>query len=474
MAIEKVKTRKVEFTPLTIAQLAVAGGVVVVSLVFGYMAFVKWRFKDNLIGAYRTYHIGLPNAKPYLQAAIDWNPEHPGPRELLAKILCDEDKLDEALEQYEEVLRLQPGAPQIHAGIGVVYLKKADKAKSAAEATPLVKQAEAAFKAAGGIPEAAIGLGHCELILASKGETPRYPTARQMFEKIRSQMSSASYAATCTPDGLVDYYSGVARSLAGGGEYDPGATAGYRACTQVRRRWSTPLSSILAVEARRFDTGKFTPEQMAALRKPAQELLSEMAGHWKGGRGYSELKEPWLTYVLAVSSAYARAGMVSDFETFIRQVISGGGFQDRLEPFIVEASVLTELAVQEPQPSRALSYVVQASQRYERLATMPRLSDEVNKAVRGIVLNNLGWTLWWQGSYNNNPSGILRGIEYLEKAAGLAPDDYLFNRNVAVARKRVARSSEKDWGPFLEKARKAAGEKYKDDLAKVEQYLSPK
>src|SRR5689334_21669158 len=104
MGIEKIEgTPKVEWTPLVLIHLGVATLLVLLSGLFGWLAFANWRFKVNLVEGYQEYDRGRPPVavKQPLEAALSWRPAHNGARELLAKVLCDEGALDAARKHYK-------------------------------------------------------------------------------------------------------------------------------------------------------------------------------------------------------------------------------------------------------------------------------------------------------------------------------------------------------------------------------------
>src|SRR5262245_28407449 len=128
MAIEKIEgAPKVEWTTSTLIQLGVSGALVLLSFLFGWLAFSNWRFKSNLVEGYQEYDRGRADAaiKP-LETSLSWRKDHTGARELLAKILCDKGKLDEARKHYGILVQQGYGVPQVHVGLGVITLKEVE------------------------------------------------------------------------------------------------------------------------------------------------------------------------------------------------------------------------------------------------------------------------------------------------------------------------------------------------------------
>src|SRR5579864_6012983 len=122
MAIERPPDApKMEWTPVVIIQLAAAGVLVLLSFLFGWLAFANWRFKTNLVEGYQEYDRGRPSsAKAPLEAALSWRPDETGARELLAKLLCDDDKLSEAELQYQRLKQQGYNVPQVNVGLGII------------------------------------------------------------------------------------------------------------------------------------------------------------------------------------------------------------------------------------------------------------------------------------------------------------------------------------------------------------------
>ena len=105
MAIEKIRTRRYEFTTPTIVQLSVSVVLVIISLVLGYTAFRRWQLKSSLLEAYAFNDSNqAQRALKSLDSALSWEPEHVGARQLRAKILCDGGKLDQAERDYKQLL----------------------------------------------------------------------------------------------------------------------------------------------------------------------------------------------------------------------------------------------------------------------------------------------------------------------------------------------------------------------------------
>ncbi|HVR86499.1 MAG TPA: hypothetical protein VMU54_19405 [Planctomycetota bacterium] len=485
MAIERPPDApKMEWTPVVIVQLAAAALLVLLSCLFCWLAFANWRFKSNLVEGYQEYDRGRPSsAKGPLEAALSWRQDDTGARELLAKLLCDEDRLDAAEMQYQRLKAQGYSVPQVNVGLGVIALKKVEAVEKPKAAEALVAEAAGFFKLASGTPEAEIGLGHCELVLARKLNDPaHYAKAQAIFGKIKAVMDQKrEIRAEITRDGLVDYYTGLGKALASGDKYDEGARDAFRACYQYMPASVSvlPMANVLALEARRFASFSEGLDALAKLQPDINGLRNQTRTIWASlNRNQAEkdrLREPWLMYSLALAQAWGRAGNINEMQSIVRDLASVGGFESRLEPFILEALVRTELATaNDPNPGTQESLCSKAQQTYQEL--LQRLpSDEANRDRRVRVYNNLGWMLAFRGGYASSEASYLQAVQRLNEALRIAPEDYVVNRNMAVVLKRFKKPPFAT-APFVEKCA-AAVEKDKqwaEDFEIVKKYLEAK
>jgi tetratricopeptide (TPR) repeat protein len=478
MAIEKVESKKTEWTKPTLLQLGVAGGIAAVSLVVAYFAFVNWRFKANLVSGYELYDQGqITGAQQDLEAAVGWKPSQPGARELLAKIYCDTGKLDKAEEQYKVLIAQGVSEPEVRASLGVVYLKKADRAKESKDVVTWVKQAQDEFTAAGeGVPEAAIGMGHGELLLAAKLNDPKHlAEAAKFFKKTREAMENREYRAKITRDGLIDYYSGLGKVLSSGATYDPAAAVAFKVCSLYAPRWTQPRANVLALEARRFaESTKETAESLAAVEKETTALRNDMGNMWKKSRDLEEtMRDPWMMYVLSLAKAYARAGKLDKHDQLYREVIDTGKFADSPLPHLIDARILCDLApVEEPFQEKVVIDAIQVLE--TRLLRTLTAADPESKDKRARTLNALAWMKAWRGESQNRDDYRRMAKTHLEDAIKLFPDDYVYNRNLLLVLKRIKGTPPSALAPYLEKAKAGAKGDQAQDFAKVQQYLEAK
>jgi hypothetical protein len=485
MAIEKSAgaAPKVEWTRSTIIQLAVAGLLVLLSFLFGWLAFANWRFKSNLTEGYELVDRGLPlAAKAPLEAALSWRKEHTGARELLAKLLCDEDKLDAARTQYQQLKAMGYVVPQVHVGLGVICLKEVEALDKPEAIKALVAEAAANFKAAPGTLEAEIGLGHCELVLARKLNDPaHYAKAQAIFAKIRAVMDQKrEFRAEITRDGLVDYYAGLGKALSGGEKVDDGAREAFRACAQYLPSTVSvlPMANLLSLEARRYSTYNEGNDALLKLQAEANALRNQSGAVWKGLKNATDrerLREPWLMYSLALAQAWGRAGNANEMQSIVRDLATAPGLESRLEPAVLEAMIRTELAViADPNPAAQESAAGRSQQVYNDLiAKLP--ADDANRERRVRAYNNQAWMMAFRGGYSNSEAMYQQAVQKLNEALRLAPDDYGVNRNLAIVLSRFKKPPQAPAG-YLEKCRAAAekDKQWAEDFEILKKYLEPK
>ncbi len=478
MAIEKIKKTKIEISKAAAVQMAISAALAVLSIILGYMAFVKWRFKANLVSGYESYDSNdLEGGRKGMEAALSWRPDHVGARELLAKIYCDTNVLDRAEENYNRILAQGADRPEIFVGLGVLYVKKADKAE-AKEVPQLLRQARDYFERAGGIPEAAIGLGHCDLLEAerlSAADNPRrYEAAIRRFKKLREDMAARQdYRASCSRWGLIDYYAGLGKALSASDAPEDlaAASAAFRSCYQMVRRWPLPMANILLMEARRFHEKSYERTEMLAMKKEALDLRREME-LWKNAAlkdAYAEVKDPWLQYTMALAKAFLWAGEENDYDALVREV-TGGLFENRPEPYLFNCAQRTRWALKDESAKETEARLQKAAAAYKALLGQAMFKEERAKAWRAAAHNNLGWILAWLGSYNGNETTLREARAQLEEAVKIFPGDYVFNRNLCVVLRRLRRP-EKEFLPYLEKAKAADKGDLAEDFGRFQQYM---
>ena len=341
MAIEKIRTRKYEFTTPTIVQLGVSAVLVIISLLLGYSAFRRWQLKSSLLEAYAFNDSNQSQrALKSLDSALSWESDHVGARQLRAKLLCDSGKLDQAEADYKRLIAQGYNKVQVRCGLGVIALKRADKAKPGAVAG-FVSQARSEFDSAGSAPEAEIGLGHCDLMLAAKSkDAGRLSAAGAKFRSIKTKMDNdLPYRRRTTRDGLVDYYAGLGRALGSSGEFNKDASNAFRACYQYAPTWPVPMVNMLGTESIRLSQVQMTDKALAKERPDLERFRAKMNVAWRGNAElYSGVKDAWLQFTMAMAKANADAGNLLVFGQLMYEIQHSRDFSDRYEPLIFQAT----------------------------------------------------------------------------------------------------------------------------------------
>jgi tetratricopeptide (TPR) repeat protein len=322
------------------------------------------------------------------------------------------------------------------------------------------------FKAASGIPESEIGLGHCELVLAHKlGETTRLSTAKAIFGKVKPD-------GRITREGMLDYHAGLGKAASGGTKYDPASRESYRICAQIEAGWPVPQKSLIAAEAIRFARWQDPPTQeLTATKAETMKLLLDFSNKWKSNAAmWNEFKEQWMFFALAAAEAYARAGMEKEFSEFLAQL---SGFGDRIEPLQVEAAGRSAIALREDASlsvNERVKLVGAAFAACDRLLPKLKPENDPKNEWRARTQNTMGVLEAWRAANQNQPIVYQRALDRFNEALKIAPNEYAYNRNAALALKRQKKPATAIQ-PFLDKAKAAGTGENAADFAELEKVL---
>ncbi|MFZ2197200.1 MAG: tetratricopeptide repeat protein, partial [Thermodesulfovibrionales bacterium] len=138
------------------------GFVVLVSLFLTWLRGKMSRYKSGIIlfvlalaGIYSLQTIGRnPIWKDNLVLFTDTvhkSPDAELPRGMLGNVLMDMGRLDEAMEQYSAIIKLNPNSPEAHRNLGLAYKKKGMKKEAIEEYQKAVAIAPADFEARRGL-----------------------------------------------------------------------------------------------------------------------------------------------------------------------------------------------------------------------------------------------------------------------------------------------------------------------------------
>ncbi|HLF92909.1 MAG TPA: hypothetical protein VJB14_05580 [Planctomycetota bacterium] len=476
MAIDKIESKKYEFTKEAMLQLGIAGVLVVASLVLGWAAFSKWRFKSSLVAGYRAYEsYQLSTAKRELESAISWNPEHVGAREVLAKVLVDAGgpELSAAEGHYRKIRELGGDSSAAKVGMGVIYLKRAELATAPKEVQDLVAKATAEFQAASDLPEGNIGVGHGLLLLSQKLGNPKLlADARVKFEAARKELGGKS-AARISRDGLIDYYSGLGRAFS---TEDPRdlevARDAFQSCMQLARRWETPRANMMALEGRQWAVWKGPLAEITALEASVNVRRKLMGSYWRDSRDQELFKKharPWMAWSLAFAQALARAGNDRAAAAIFNEIRGNEHFKDFPEPFLAESRFHCDVVTRDGiKPAERENAAKLAFQPLDGLLKKLSAVDDAGKERKALAHNAMAVMRFLQGT-----SGYKSAQENLGDALKLFPEDYVYNRNLLVLLKR-SKAPLAQMQPVLDKTKALATGAFAEDFEKVEKVLAEK
>src|SRR6185503_554664 len=256
-------------------------------------------------------------------------------------------------------------------GLGVLALKEVEPLNQPKQIEALVNEAAGHFKQAPGVPEAEIGIGHCDLVLARKlGNPAYYARAQKTFTSVQTAMEkSRDFRGQITRDGLIDYYTGLGKALSSiGNQFDENSRAAFLACYQYTPTWSLPMSNVLSLEARRFAQMNESNDVLVKLSPDINALRTQARLIYNGIKVKEEkdaYREAWIMFSLALGQAWGRAGNLNELQKIVTDLSSGS---DRIEQYVLDTQIKTDFATKDdPNPAIQEQYVSKASAAYTDL-----------------------------------------------------------------------------------------------------------
>jgi hypothetical protein len=231
------------------------------------------------------------------------------------------------------------------------------------------------------------------------------------------------------------------------------------------------------MEARRFDAWKEGLEGLNAVRVEALRLRNDTSNAFRSmprEQGLA-LQEAWIVYTLSLGAAWARAGNINEHTQLIGDFKNpGSGFHERLEPFLLDAVVRTELATTDiPNMGLQDGHMRSAISAYADLERKLTGTDDLSKLRKSLVLNNLGCMEAWRGSYTNNKGLLNSAVRRFQEASKLDPGEYVFYRNALVVQKRLA-APPAQMTPILEQAKAKGVGTWAKDFEELQKHLESK
>src|SRR6185436_18974071 len=260
-----------------------------------------------------------------------------------------------------------------------------------------------------------------------------------------------------------------------GNQFDENSRAAFLACYQYTPTWSLPMSNVLSLEARRFAQMNESNDVLVKLSPDINALRTQARLIYNGIKVKEEkdaYREAWIMFSLALGQAWGRAGNLNELQKIVTDLSSGS---DRIEQYVLDTQIKTDFATKDdPNPAIQEQYVTKTSQAYNDL--IQRLpSDDGNREKRARSYNNSAWMLAWRGGYGNNEAYYQQAVARLIETLRLYPDDYIFNRNMAVVLKRF-RKPPSNPAAFVDECRAAVAKDkdYAEDFDKLQQYMGGK
>mgnify|MGYP003694304719 CR=1 FL=1 len=176
-------------------------------------------------------------------------------------------------------------------------------------------------------------------------------------------------------------------------------------------------------------------------------------------------------FSLALGQAWGRAGNLNELAKIVTDLTSGS---DRLGS--------TSWTRRSSRSSRSGTSRSRAQDRYvtkagaafnELVQRLP--GDDANRERRARAYNDWAWTLAWRGGYQNNESLYQQAVARMIEALRLYPEDYIFNRNMAVILKRFKKPPSNP-AVFVDKCRAAVAKDkdFAEDFDKLQKYMETK
>lgn len=462
-----------ELSPVS---LGMAAGAAVLTLISIWLCYDgagrlirKMAFRTALEGHDSTEY-GLAVDK--LETVIKWDAQNPLPRILMAKIHVEKGEDAEAQELYSDLIAKgeDTAHPEIHAGIGVMYLRQADKEKASDKAAKLLSDAEAAFGKAGALPEAGVGRATARLLRALRSGGARADAAKEF--------GAALEAAKVNPpgrEGIEDLYAGLAVA-----SFDPAKwnKQGYEAAKSYHTfnaKSETALANIMFYEAQFLDQLLLKPASDAEVGPLWAEIVKRVGVFIKPQYALikdSETREALMDYNLAAVLWMTDKARYQDALGFMLTELNRSEFYATLQNSWLYLYFSQNLCAARPfegQPNAIntlyglIESAIAELSRNEGAAKQN--PDYLPLALQFQALGD--YTIW---KNTGDLRFLPRAEDALARALKLAPDDYRIQRNLAYtywAGKKVDEATKLI--PKLEEAAKTTEEKA--DLEEVKKYL---
>jgi tetratricopeptide (TPR) repeat protein len=434
---EPVKDKKpagagMPFSITAIGMWAGAAVLFAVSALMIYSSIGKFSLKTNAREALKMHDSGNTGQVGALcEKALGWNSSYHPARELWAKTLVDSGADDVAEDQYNLLIRSNYKKPSVYAGLGVLYLKKADKEADPAKAATLIAKAQEFYGQARSIPEGEIGLGMCALMLGIKQKNAaKLKEARGILEGAAKNLNDK-----IGRDGLVDLYFslGVAQVLSEGDLIQ--AEENFNRAGQFDVIWTVPQSHILLIRARHLAEKPLSTEDYKKRHEDIKHVLEEnltRAANPTVGEGLLPATREYMIACLTNFIKHSDYDPVTNYIPRLRQHA-----KDQFET-VLSLNVMwvrffdsTDPRLQSVINNRALPLAQELVGMADTAKQPPVFSIAINNAV--CYGEYIGWTLNVEPAYPTL-------VNEFKRATDQDPKNYAAWRNMAVILKRAAKA----------------------------------
>lgn len=477
---EKPQAKKVEMNRQSIVMASIAGVLAIVSIVLlvqsGFRLARRWQFRDGLL----QHDMGRPEAAVApLKAAIDWDSDNPEPKLLLAKIHVEDDNYGEAEDLYNAVLGSEYGGqhPEAHVGLGVMYLRQADRAKSAEEASAFLAKAEGEFKQAGAAVESHIGLATARLIRAVKVEGASGEAAASAFADALAKAKSDPP----TLDGCIDLTAGQAASMYSAEQYNAQGALAARQWLQYDPLNPSAMSAVLLYDGQLFEFDHAKDDTPTAV-KEVIEAQTFRIGQYVRSRLQDTTVEAIdrraaLAYVLSVVHWRIEQGLWHDAQDAMTRQMALNEIAGLVETMVIQIYFVQRLCEVPVFGDRNLLLagsgrdITNIITRVESDETFKQRYPDVLPLLHATV-GQVNYVMGTGGGLSDRAMYYGIAVGSLKKAVELAPTEYSYLRNLALALGALGKPEE--GRAHLEKLKELAGEDAErvKDLGALVEYLN--
>jgi Tfp pilus assembly protein PilF len=413
-----MKVGKLEFTPVSLAELGSTVVFAILTIVLGISAYKDFRLWVNFHDAREYYGADmLDKARVSLEKAISARPDYFYPREMLAKILASlptTTELKKARGYYRKILKMNKKRIPALIGMGVIAVRRYDETAD----SKFLDEGEEWFKRALSIRskcvEARIGLGHVAL------RRGRVKEAESLFQEALSLIGQDRKLVP-TRDALIDLYIGLGY-LASKQEKVGEAERYFRCAYHEDPSLRLPLVNIAYMQAKKFALCKVERSQLDPLDFEKTERLLNRLSYLLGRnpKRNAEFKDALYWLYIGVAIAYGRLAKDSvKVETYLQRAASRK--EHHVEAKLWGAVLFDELAREETKMLNRRGLLNKVS----RCLYADVVEKDVTDPKLRARINNWKGVLAYEDHWN-------QAKEMFERATRDDPDNYIPWRNLAI------------------------------------------